>query len=97
MSDKKSSRGRPALPGQQIKISFRLRQGRSQAEDALISRLDQLPPRHRSRFIRRVLTTGDIDAVLDREFERETGRVTAALDAMAGLWDDDDDDLGVRE
>jgi hypothetical protein len=82
-------RGRPPVSGRQIKITFRLRCGRSAAEDALIARLDQLPPRHRSRFIRRVLTTGDIETVLDRELARETERVASALDAMAGLWDED--------
>ena len=90
MSDKKSNRGRPPVPGQQIKITFRLRSDRSEAEDALIERLAELPPRHRSRFIRRVLTTGDIDAVLDREFARETEQVTSALDALATYWDDEE-------
>jgi hypothetical protein len=56
-----------------------------------MDRLEQLKEsRQRSRYLRRVLTTGEIDAVLDREFARETEQVANALDAMASLWDDDD-------
>ncbi len=72
-------------------IPFRLRKGRSEAEDLLIERLLQLPDRSRSRFIRRVLTTGDIEPVIDREFSQETEAITNALDAMASLWGDDEE------
>lgn len=88
---RKRGPGRPPVPGERIKISFRLRRGRTPAEDALMDRLEQLKEsRQRSRYLRRVLTTGEIDAVLDREFARETEQVANALDAMASLWDDDD-------
>lgn len=97
MSDKKPhrkrKRGRPRVNEEQIKVSFRLRRGRNSAEDALMDRLSLLTEsRQRSRYLRRVLTTGEIDAVLDRELAQETQRVANALDAMAGLWDDDEDD-----
>lgn len=72
-------------------IPFRLRKGRSEAEDQLIDRLLQLPDRSRSRFIRRVLTTGDIEPVLASEFSKETEAVTSALDALASLWGDDEE------
>ncbi len=99
MSDKKQNnrrqanrgRGRPPIPGRQLRVTFRLRQGRSPAEDGLLERLDQLPARHRSRFIRRVLTTGDIDPILDRELARESARVGSALDALATYYDEGDD------
>lgn len=71
-------------------IPFRLRKGRSIEEDQLIDRLLQLPDRSRSRFIRRVLTTGDIEPVISREFSQETEKVTSALDALASLWGDDE-------
>ena len=71
-------------------IPFRLRKGRSIEEDQLINRLLQLPDRSRSRFIRRVLTTGDIEPVISREFSQETEKVTSALDALVSLWGDDE-------
>lgn len=84
--------GRPRLNGEEIHVTFRLRRGRSIEEDTLMDRLGQLKQKgQRSRFIRRVLTTGEIDPILDREFARETERVSSALDAMASLWSDDDD------
>ncbi|NJO00081.1 MAG: hypothetical protein HC875_41190 [Anaerolineales bacterium] len=59
----------------------------------MIDRLEQLNGTgQRSRFIRRVLTTGDIDPILEREFARETEQVTSALDAMASLWAEDEED-----
>lgn len=83
--------GRPALDVESITVTFRLRRERSQAEDMLMDRLAKLTERRqRSRFIRRVLTTGEIDLVLDREFARETERVGSALDALATYFDDDD-------
>ena len=82
--------GKRKLNVEQLYIPFRLRRGRSQAEDDLIDRLKQLQPRQRSLFIRRVLTTGEIDAVLDREFALETARVASALDSMGDSWDDED-------
>lgn len=73
-----------------IYIPFRLKKGRSIEEDQLIDRLLQLPDRSRSRFIRRVLTTGDIEPVISREFSQETEKVTSALDALVSLWGDDE-------
>jgi hypothetical protein len=85
-------RGRPKLEVEKMYIPFRLRRGRSEAEDNLMDRLAQLTETgQRSRFIRHVLTTGDIEPVLDREFVRETERVASALDALATLWRDDDE------
>ncbi len=46
----------------------------------------------RSRFIRRVLTIGDIEPILDQEFANETMHLTNALDAHATLWANDDDE-----
>jgi hypothetical protein len=57
-----------------------------------MDRLDQLTTGQRSRFIRRVLTTGEIDPILDREFARETERVTCALDALAAFRMDDEEE-----
>lgn len=91
MSDVKRSRGRPRADGPEIRITFRLRRGRFEAEDSLMDRLDQLTAGQRSRFIRRVLTTGEIDPILEREFARETERVTCALDALARMDDDEED------
>ncbi len=86
-------RGRPKLNGEQMYIPFRLRRGRSDAEDNLMDRLAQLTETgQRSRFIRRVLTTGDIEPILDQEFANETTHLTSALDAHATFWADDDDD-----
>jgi hypothetical protein len=56
-----------------------------------MDRLEQLTPGQRSRFIRRVLTTGEIDSVLDREFTRETERVASALAGLAS-WGEDEED-----
>jgi hypothetical protein len=80
------------LAGESLYIPFRLRQGRSEAEDALIARLKAMPSRQRSGFIRRVLTTGDIDPILNREFARETERVTSALSGLASFWDDNEEE-----
>lgn len=87
----KKGPGRPKLDTEQLYIPFRLRRGRSDKEDALIGRLKQLPPRQRSRFIRRVLTTGEIDAVLDREFARESEWAASALDMMGSEWDEEEE------
>jgi hypothetical protein len=85
------NRGRPKLHQEAIIVAIRFRRGRSQAEDELIDRLKQLPAlRGRSRYIRRVLTTGELDAVLDRELAHETARVASALDTMGDSWDEDD-------
>jgi hypothetical protein len=83
--------GRPRLSGKSIHITLRLRQGRSPQEDRLIERLERLGKGQQSRFLRAVLTTGDIEPILDAELAQETGRVTAALDAMAMMWNGDDD------
>ncbi len=73
-------------------VNFRLRRGRSEAEDRLFDRLAQLTrDGQRSRFIRRVLTTGEIEPVLDRELARETERLADALDGLATFWDEEDD------
>jgi hypothetical protein len=88
----KKTRGRPRLDQESLYIPFRLRRGRSTAEDALIERLQQLPPRQRSRFIRRVLTTGEVDPVLEREFARESRWAASALDSLGSSWDDDEED-----
>jgi hypothetical protein len=86
-------RGRPRVEGKTLYIPFKLRRGRSVEEDALIDRLEQLiGTGQRSRFIRRVLTTGDIDPILNREFARESEKVASALDAMASLWAEDEED-----
>ncbi len=87
MSDKKSSRGRPKLYTETMRLTFRLRKGRSEAEDALVERLGLLKKGQRSRFLRRVLTTGDIEPVLEREFAKETECVANAVDALATFWD----------
>ena len=97
MSDKnvlpKKSAGRPRIDGDELRVSFRLRRGRSDEEDLLFDRLEQLTGSgQRSRFIRRVLTTGEVEPTLAREFARETQKVSVALDAMAALWADDDED-----
>ena len=95
MTDSKKhskKRGRPKLSGEQMYVPFRLRRGRSEEEDNLMDRLAQLEPGQRSRFIRRVLTTGDIEPVLEREFARETKRVANAFDALATFWANDDDE-----
>ena len=85
------NRGRPKLHQEAIIVAIRFRRGRSQKEDELLDRLKQLPVmRGRSRYIRRVLTTGELDAVLDRELAHETERVASALDSMGDTWDEDD-------
>ena len=93
----KNTRGRPRVSGQQLHVTLRLRQGRSEEEDRLIERLQELVQRgQRSRYIRRVLLTGDVEPVLDRVFQEETELITSRLDAMFDLWDDygtTDDDL----
>ncbi len=90
-NDKKP--GRPKLNGEKMLVCFRLRRGRSDAEDNLMDRLAQLTETgQRSRFIRRVLTTGDIEPILDQEFANETTHLTSALDAHATFWAEDDDD-----
>jgi hypothetical protein len=94
MSDnntKPKKRGRPRVEGRKIRITFRVREGRSVAEDNLFDRLEQLPQRQRSRFIRRVLTTGDIDPILDREFARESEWAATSL-AGLGSWGDEEED-----
>jgi hypothetical protein len=91
MSDLKRSRGRPRVEGREIRITFRLREGRAEAEDKLFERLTELPERQRSRFIRRVLTTGEIDAVIDRELARESLWAATAL-AGLGSWGEDEDE-----
>jgi hypothetical protein len=86
------NRGRPRLGGERLHVTFRLRRGRSEAEDRLFDRLAQLTrDGQRSRFIRRVLTTGEIEPVLDRELARETERLADALDGLATFWDEEDD------
>jgi len=57
----------------------------------LIDRLKELPARQRSRFIRRVLTTGDIDPILEREFARESEWAANSL-AGLGSWGDEEED-----
>jgi hypothetical protein len=57
-----------------------------------MDRLEQLKKGQRSRFIRRVLTTGDLEPVLEREFAKETRRVANAFDALATFWENDDDE-----
>jgi hypothetical protein len=91
------TRGRPKLPGKSIHITLRLREGRSPEEDRLIERLEQLEKGRRSRFLRTVLTTGDVEPVLDAQLEQETERVASALDAMATMWNGDDDWEGETE
>jgi len=87
-----NKRGRPRLEVDELHITFRLRRGRSEAEDRLIERLGQLTGRGQlSRYIRRVLTTGDIEAVLEREFEQESAAIAAGLDGMFDLWSVDED------
>lgn len=81
--------GRKKLNVEQIYISFRLRRGRSQEEDQLMDRLNKLVVRSRSRYIRNVLTTGEMDAVLDRALAQETARVKSALDSMGDSLDDE--------
>jgi hypothetical protein len=88
---KNTRRGRPRLRGEQLLIALRFRTGRSEEEDRLIERLQELGARgQRSRYIRRVLLTGDVEPVLDRLFQEESELVGARLDAMFDLWDDDD-------
>lgn len=88
----KAKRGRPKATGEERLYCFKLRRGRSPAEDSLIDRLDQLTRNgQRSRFIRRVLTTGEIDPILEREFTHETERTASALTDLASFWDDDED------
>jgi hypothetical protein len=84
---KNGRRGRPRAFGETVRLNLRLREGRSPEEDRLIERLAQLPKGQRSRYVRRVLTTGDVEPILDAELERETGRVASALDALATMWD----------
>jgi hypothetical protein len=82
--------GRPKLNQESIIVATRFRYGRSPEEDELMDRLKQLPVmRSRSRYIRRVLTTGELDAVLDRELSHETARVASALNSMGDTWDED--------
>jgi hypothetical protein len=84
------TKGRPRIFGKMVRLNLRLREGRSPEEDRLIERLEQLPKGQRSRYVRRVLTTGDVEPILDAELERETGRVASALDALATMWDDEE-------
>jgi len=89
----KKKRGRPPAGGAETIYCFKLRRGRSVEEDGLIDRLTQLTGTgQRSRFIRRVLTTGDIEPILERELARESEKVASALDAMASLWAEDEED-----
>jgi hypothetical protein len=86
-------RGRPRIEGDEFHITFRLRRGRAEAEDRLIDRLEQLTGRgQRSRYIRRVLTTGDVEPVLEREFEQESAAIAAGLDSMFDLWSIDEEE-----
>jgi hypothetical protein len=90
---KNTRRGRPRLGGDQLLICIRFRAGRSEEEDRLFERLQELAAHgQRSRYIRRVLLTGDVEPVLDSVFQEETARVRQGLDAMFDLWDDDGDD-----
>jgi len=90
---KNTKRGRPRLQGEQLHITLRFRTGRSEEEDRLFERLQELGARgQRSRYIRRVLLTGDVEPVLDHIFQQETERVQQGLDAMFDLWEDDDED-----
>lgn len=73
--------------------SFWLRPGISEEQDRLIERLDQFTAKgQRSRFIRRVLTTGDVEPILDREFTKETVKVASALEGLASFWDNDEEE-----
>ena len=78
------------MPGKTVRLNLRLREGRSPEEDRLIGRLEQLPKGQRSRYLRRVLATGEVEPLLDAELEQETGRVASALDAMAAMWDSEE-------
>lgn len=90
---KNTRRGRPRVEGEQIHVSLRFRRGRSEAEDNLIDRLVELVQRgQRSRYIRRVLLTGDVEPVLDRVFEEESELVQSRLDAMFDMWQDEDEE-----
>jgi hypothetical protein len=100
MSDEKNfcdtknrGRGRPPLGGQQLHVTLRFRTGRSEGEDHLFERLQELGARgQRSRYIRKVLLTGDIEPILDRIFEEESEIVQSRLDDMFNLWEEDEDD-----
>lgn len=90
---KNRRRGRPPLGGQQLHITLRFRTGRSEEEDRLFERLQELGARgQRSRYIRRVLLTGDIEPILDRIFEEESDRVKAGFDAMFEMWEEEDEE-----
>jgi hypothetical protein len=75
-----------------MRLNLRLREGRSPEEDRLMERLEQIEKGRRSRFLRAVLTTGDVEPILDAQLEQETDRVASALDAMAAMWNDDDEE-----
>lgn len=86
-------RGRKPAKFERKYYSFWLRPGLSEEQDRLIERLNQLTAKgQRSRFIRRVLTTGDVEPVLEREFIKETDKVANALGGLASFWDNDEEE-----
>jgi len=88
MSDKKTG-GRPRTRiAPDVRVTIRLRPGQ---DDAILERLARVPPGRRSAYIRRVLAGAPVEA-LDVALAQETERVASALDAMATLWEDEDDD-----
>lgn len=91
-TQRRQPRGRPRLPGETLLICFRLRKGDTERENDLFDRMQELGERgQRSRVIRKILLTGEVEPVLDRVFQQETERVQQGLDAMFDLWEDDED------
>ena len=78
--------GRKPKPGRSIPVVFRLREGEN---DETLSRLRQLPKGQWSSYIRRVLAGAPVE-VHDKALAEESAEVRAGLDALAGMWDDEE-------
>jgi hypothetical protein len=80
-------RGQPAKHGRRVFVGIWFREGE---HDEVLARLNQLPERQRSSYIRRVLAGAPVE-VHQAAFEAESERVRAGLDALASAWGDEEE------
>ncbi len=79
--------GRPAKNGKRVFVGIWFREGE---HDDILARLNQLPERQRSSYIRRVLAGAPVE-VHQAAFEAESEQVRSGLDALASAWGDEDE------
>jgi hypothetical protein len=82
----KGKRGRPRVRYEETRVTVRFRTGR---DDAILTRLKQLPPGRRAVYIRNVLAGAPVEA-LDEALARETERTAATLDRLGTMWGEEE-------